>query len=52
MTIRRVIASLICVVRAGATHQGVVSNAFEKTDGARAMLNPHVIETKAKDGPC
>lgn len=48
MTIRRGIASLI---RAGATHQGVVSNAFEKADGARVMLNPHAIETKAKDGP-
>jgi hypothetical protein len=40
------------IVRSGGVHQGMVSNAFEKVDDAAVMLNPNVVETKARGSNC
>jgi hypothetical protein len=40
------------IARAGGTHQGVTSNAFEKIDDAQVMLSPNVVERKTMDVAC
>jgi hypothetical protein len=40
------------IARNGGFHQGIVSDAFEKVDDAKVMLNPNVVETKAQGSKC
>lgn len=40
------------IVRSGGMHQGVVSNAFEKVDDSKVILNPNVVETKVESSNC
>lgn len=40
------------IVKSGGTHQGTNSAAFEQTDAELVLLNPHVVETVARDSAC